>query len=118
MLIIFHLCSCIWILLGIPDYPGEQTWLGAIVVFDSTPSASDLAPNSFPIYVASFFHVVQTLTTVGYGNTPGYTAREDMFSLVLMFVGLLMFVAVFEKVKGIALSLGEAEKLENEEVKK
>lgn len=68
------------------------------------------------IYVTSLVHIVQTVTTIGYGNSTGYSLREYVYSLVLMFIGLLLFAFVFEKVKDIIKSLNEAEILDNQNV--
>lgn len=115
-MIFFHIASCIWILLGYRTYTGEDTWFDAVVTYDSDDNIIYYRNQALRIYVTSLFHIVQTVTTIGYGNSTGYTLREDVYSLVLMFIGLLMFAFVFEKMKAIIKSLNEAEELNNQHV--
>lgn len=113
----FHFFACIWIALGFPEKADERTWFDNIAgngYFDKDMGL--LLGGNFQVYVCSLFHVAQTFATIGYGNYYGFSTREYLFSIVLLFLGILLFVLSFEKVKSIIGSFNEEEKRENEEV--
>ena len=43
------------------------------------------------IYVASIYMIVQTRTTVGWGDLTGQTGAEYVYCMCLMFIGLVFF---------------------------
>jgi hypothetical protein len=43
------------------------------------------------IYIAAVYFILQTLTTVGYGDLCGTTQNEHIFSMILEFIGLSFF---------------------------
>jgi len=72
--------------------------------------------GTFKVYVCALFYVAQTFLTIGFGTYYGYSAREQIFSMFLLFCGIILFTFSFEKVKIIISSFNEAEKIEKEEV--
>jgi len=47
--------------------------------------------SPFSLYIASFYFVVTTITTVGYGDISGNNSAERMFGCLLMIIGVLAF---------------------------
>jgi len=69
-----HLLACIWLKIGISDE--EEGW----------PYVNrGLRENEiFHIYVFSYYWIIETVTTVGYGDYTGSTLGELIFSMGLM----------------------------------
>lgn len=47
--------------------------------------------EKWKIYITSFYWVITTLTTVGYGDEKGYTTTEYIFQMVIEFLGIALF---------------------------
>jgi len=116
LVIIFHFCTCVWISLGYPQHPEEKTWFLNIPDFDYDFGSNELLGGNLSVYLSSLVFASQTLTTIGYGSPTGYSNREYLFCIALLFFGLLTFTYFYEKVKTIITSLNEAERIENQEV--
>src|SRR5688572_5733459 len=110
--LVFHVFACAWISLGLMREPGEKTWFDNVAGY-SDERMAEVIGGDFKIYISSLFHIAQTFATIGYGNYFGYTTREYLFSLVLLFFGIILFVLAFEKVKSIIGSFNEEERREN-----
>ena len=65
----------------------------------STVNMHDENFNDLEVYIASLNHMIQTLTTVGYGNYTGFTAREYIVCIVLEFFGIMLFVYLMQQIK-------------------
>ena len=71
-----HLLACFWCFLGRIDYhePVKTSWV----------SLDGFDPSDFrTIYIFSVYFVLQTLTTVGYGDHTGNTEYEHIFCMIL-----------------------------------
>ena len=81
-----HVLACIWCYIGLLDkykHQGlQESW-----VYKSDFDLDRIGD----IYMASVYFVMQTITTVGYGDLKGNTSLEYIFSMVLEFVGLTFF---------------------------
>ena len=77
LLITLHLCACFWIWIA---NAGERTdrWL---YVWDPTHEKS-----AFDIYVQAYFFQTQTISTVGYGDTPAQDQEEYFIPMFLQLV--------------------------------
>ena len=47
--------------------------------------------SSFDLYVAGFYFVTATLTTVGYGDVSSYNMYEQLISIVVLLIGVAVF---------------------------
>jgi hypothetical protein len=81
-----HILACIWCYLGRLDFdlPLEEKY--------SWVSINEFPENDFKsIYIFSIYFILQTLTTVGYGDHTGSTRAEHIFCMILEFIGLSFF---------------------------
>lgn len=73
-----HILACIWCYLGRMDmhqeFENRKSWVYAINVDDH---------DSATIYITSLYYILQTITTVGYGDYTGSTRYEYLFAMVL-----------------------------------
>jgi hypothetical protein len=83
ILVMCHFYVCIWIYLGdkyfLNDY--NDPWL--------ISNSGDFGEyNEREIYVFAFYWIMETITTVGYGDYSGGTKAEYIFSMIVEFSGL------------------------------
>ena len=116
MLLLIHFCACIWISIGFPREDGEITWFINVEEIDD-PNDLTLHQGNIQIYVCAVFYVVQTFATIGYGSYTGYTVREYIFSMFVLFIGTVVFSFSYEKTKAVIASFTEASRREKQEVK-
>ena len=87
-LLLGHIFACVWIYLGRWDegLPEEEhtSW----VLVNDFPVVEG---NESFIYFFSLYWILETMTTVGYGDYSGGNTREYIFSMILEFVGLSFF---------------------------
>ena len=74
-----HLIACLWIIIGLFDSEG----LSWATTYEAN-SKSDL-------YLTSFYWAITTITTVGYGDISASTFPEKIFSIIIMFGGVIAF---------------------------
>lgn len=81
-LMLIHFMACLWVFFAsFSNYKG--TWMD--------PDYKDL--NRFDQYLASIYFVVQTITTVGYGDFSISNDLEKLIGIFLMWLGVLGFTA-------------------------
>ena len=85
-----HVLACIWINLGFQDAP-DKSWFG-----------DEYTKNDkYDVYVTSFYWIIETITTVGYGDYSGKSTNELIFTMFLQFIGLTFFALLMTSVNNI-----------------
>lgn len=80
ILIIMHLFACLWYAIGETN-TNNDSWLVL---------SNSLDRSSFDKYMLSYYFVVQTLTTTGYGDISSQTSRELWLRIFMMFLSVVM----------------------------
>ncbi len=76
---IFHVFICFHIFLGKQSYPN---WI----------ISNNLINSSFiDIYIASFYFIITTITTVGYGDIVCISFAEVIFQIILLTIGIIAY---------------------------
>ena len=52
-------------------------------------------------YFRSFYFIVTTMTTVGYGDMPAKTSQEQIFCVILMLFGVFYFSMISGSISSI-----------------
>lgn len=97
---IMHMVACGWIYVG--QREGWGTWL---VNFD-------IKPDGTTIYITSLYWVVTTLTTVGYGDIFGSTKEEYIYTMIVEFIGILVFSIIMGTVNTFLSAQGDIDIVE------
>ena len=75
-----HVLACLWIIIAKIDPNSEMSWI------------NDYADEKLNrIYMKSFYFIVTTITTVGYGDTSATTFFEQIVCSIIMFIGVIAF---------------------------
>lgn len=81
-----HLAACSWVLITHVDLGVyEPSWIEVEELFTS---------SSTDIYVCSLYFIVQTMTTVGYGDLSVNNTSEFMLEILLKLAGVFLFSLV------------------------
>ena len=91
---IVNILACIWF--GIARVYGfNHTWI----------DKADLQHTSnFDNYIASLYFVVQSMTTVGYGDVSASNTLERSIAIVFMLTGVLLFLAVIKMLTSVFIN--------------
>lgn len=74
---------CIWVYLGVFKQDRKDiNWIEEMGV-DDYPG--------YQLYISSFYFVITTITTVGYGDFRSFNTPERIFCCALMIFGVLAF---------------------------
>lgn len=85
VLFINHILACLWIFAASLS---DQNWINARLGADvEEQSKADL-------YLMSFYFVTTTVTTVGYGDINPSNGIERIFSIIMLFVGVMWFATI------------------------
>ena len=90
IILLLHFFAILWIWIGTETFaelePGYTPWLIGTSDFESY--------SRYQIYVFSLYWVCEVVTTVGYGDYSGGTTLELIFSVMLEFMGIVIFAAL------------------------
>jgi hypothetical protein len=75
-----HLFACLWIIFFMDDFDPDG-WM--------TNEVKNLSP--IELYLMSVYFVITTMTTVGYGDISAGTVTEQLFCIILMILGVVIF---------------------------
>ena len=94
-----HTLACVWI------YLGKRTscsWLfhdGCASIYSGVKTID--VTNRKSVLVASYYFIVTTLTTVGYGDIAGVTEPEYIFQMIIEFLGIFLISILMGTINGI-----------------
>jgi hypothetical protein len=80
--IIEHIWTCIWIMIGSIDPESKVNWIYKQGMVDS---------SNWDLYVAALYFTFTTIITVGYGDISGVSNIERFFCMSLMLLGCFMY---------------------------
>ena len=102
MLIMCHVTASLWIMLSQFD---ERNWL-KLRIQDYVESGEDIDIEKDKVkqYFIALYFVIQTISTVGYGDVNPQNTKERIFVIGLMIVGVLAFSFVSGQLSSILLS--------------
>lgn len=85
LLLLCHFVGCLWIFIA-KSFSDEE------VENDSWIEASDFEDqNMMDLYASSIYFVMQTITTVGYGDITIVTPTERIICILLQLIGVISF---------------------------
>lgn len=82
-IMVCHIFACLWVFFSQMVDEGEVTWMTGEV-------------NELPVmeqYLTSFYFIVTTFSTVGYGDFSANNTSEKIFCIIVMVVGVTAFAA-------------------------
>lgn len=86
-----HVLGCLWILMGTFEYTvyeGEAIWYET----DNWIYQNDYDPKKqFEVYAVAIYFMIETITTVGYGDFGPNNLVEEFFLTVVMIIGVVAF---------------------------
>ena len=106
LVISLHLFACFWHRLGQKEDDGD-TWLDG--------GGGDGIRNS-PIerrYIASFYYIITTLTSVGYGDYSAQSEAEEVYNIFIMIIGCVGYAFVIGSASSFLSNLNIEKKQRN-----
>jgi len=100
-----HMVACGWIYIG--EREGWGTWLT-----NDNFNVSKANGDGTTIYITSLYWVVTTLTTVGYGDIYGTTEEEYIYTMIVEFIGILVFSIIMSTVNSFLSAQGDIDIVE------
>ena len=91
--LVCHIFACLWIFMArLKEEDDEKNWIkdGEFDKYDD-----------WSLYTTSFYYVVTTITTVGYGDIGATNYLERIFAIILMLLGVFSFSLLSSSVASI-----------------
>lgn len=86
ILFVNHILACLWVFAS--KFDADNNWV--INKVERSPSEVGTAE----LYLMSFYFVSTTVTTVGYGDMAPANSIERVFSIIMLFVGVMCFASL------------------------
>ena len=81
----FHTLICIHVFLGVHSYPN---WMTSKNIFNNSLGNK---------YITSFYFIITTMTTVGYGDIVCVSSKERNFQIILLGIGTIIYSFIITK---------------------
>ena len=105
-----HLLACGFVMIGRigAQDPDADSWLenemkGPFYAFDTTSEAPEGHVDT--IYIAAFYFTLTTMTSVGYGDIVTRSNTERIYTILLEFVGAIVFAMIIANLTSIVSSM-------------
>ena len=82
-IMVCHIFACLWVFIAQMSNEGESSWM------DGDVSKMDKSDQ----YVTSFYFIITTFSTVGYGDMSANNFSEKIFCILVMCLGVTAFAA-------------------------
>lgn len=113
LFVISHLLACGYLMMALYD---ERNWLTNVVA-DLQSAEEDIAMielghpyatrTHWQYYLLALYRMMQTITTVGYGDINPVNSKERIYTLIVMIVGVICYGFISGSVATILASLDE-----------
>lgn len=114
LLLYVHLTACIWC--GFAQIE-NRSWLTEKVEALAEGGEVVLLTDKKKVYILALYYIIQTVTTVGYGDISGTSTAERVFQLAAMLIGVIAFLFIAGTLSSMISTFDEimAEKKRNSE---
>jgi hypothetical protein len=82
LILLQHVVACIWVYFGRFDEASKNTWIY---------QKGYTSMGELDLYVTSYYFIVTTIMTVGYGDITAYSMTERLLCIMLMLIGVVAF---------------------------
>ncbi|XP_057312760.1 potassium voltage-gated channel unc-103-like isoform X3 [Hydractinia symbiolongicarpus] len=106
--LISHWLACGWNFIARHEEDNPLSWvrrMDATLHGEWNFTNSTISMTQSERYVASLYFVVSSLTSVGFGNIAATTETEQIFSIIVMLLGALMYACIFGNMVAIVQRL-------------
>ena len=92
-MMIVHIFACLWVFFCEMGSETDVTWIDGEVakMQEIDPNLKELDGNK--LYLTSFYFIITTFSTVGYGDISANNFSEKIFCIIVMCVGVTAFAA-------------------------
>lgn len=108
VLLFTHLMSCFWYFSSKFEDTSPNTWVYRLGLRESEP---------YELYIVSFYYILTTITTVGYGDITPVTITERIMCIFLFIFGVLFFSFSIGSLTSVLSSLNVREAKLQEKIK-
>lgn len=92
--LISHWLACVWNAISLSEEDNPNSWvrrLDSNLYGAPTGNFTGVRINTSQRYIASLYFIVSSLTSVGFGNVAATTQLEQIFSVIVMLLGGMLY---------------------------